>query len=61
MSATMVVRGLETRLEPPGKFFLFLSFFLNTNMIFLLNRLRKPLQPPPTASTRQRVNTAPPA
>ena len=34
MSATMVVRGLETRLEPPGKFFSFLSFFLILTRFF---------------------------
>ena len=48
----LVERGLETRLKPLGKFFfLFLSFFLITNMNFLLNRLRKPIQPPPTPTT----------
>ena len=54
----LVERGLETRLKPLGKFFFFfLSFFLITNMNFLLNRLRKPIQPPPTPTTPpRRVN-----
>ena len=48
-------RGLETHLKPPVKFFfLFLSFFLNTNMNFSLNRLREPIQPTPTPRTPPR-------